>query len=45
MSNELRDFLRLSYTELEDMNLQAKEQRLKPRSHGDHPRRASQVPD
>ena len=28
MSNELREFLRLSYTELEEMNLQAKEQRL-----------------
>jgi glutamine synthetase len=28
MSNELHDFLRLSYGELEDLNLQAKEQRL-----------------
>ncbi|HSR07246.1 MAG TPA: glutamine synthetase beta-grasp domain-containing protein, partial [Bryobacteraceae bacterium] len=28
MSNELREFLRLSYTELEELNLQAKEQRL-----------------
>ena len=28
MSNELRDFLRLSYEELEEMNLRAKEQRL-----------------
>jgi len=28
MSNELHDFLRLSYRELEDLNLQAKEQRL-----------------
>jgi len=28
MSNELRDFLRLSYTELEDLNLKAKEDRL-----------------
>ncbi len=27
MSNELRDFLALSYTELEDLNLKAKEQR------------------
>src|SRR6478609_10758244 len=27
MANELRDFLALSYDELEDMNLQAKEQR------------------
>src|SRR6201998_2354832 len=29
MANELRNFLALSYDELEDMNLQAKEQRLK----------------
>src|SRR5919197_1380390 len=29
MSNELQDFLRLSYTELEELNLKAKEQRLK----------------
>ncbi|MGH9694854.1 MAG: glutamine synthetase family protein, partial [Bryobacteraceae bacterium] len=29
MSNELQDFLRLSYGELEELNLQAKEQRLK----------------
>ena len=28
MSNDLREFLRLSYGELEEMNLQAKEQRL-----------------
>src|ERR1700693_3890386 len=28
MSNELHDFLRLSYGELEDLNLHAKEQRL-----------------
>src|SRR5579862_7043457 len=28
MSNELREFLRLSYAELEEMNLQAKDQRL-----------------
>ena len=28
MSNELREFLRLSYNELEDLNLEAKEQRL-----------------
>jgi glutamine synthetase len=27
MANELRNFLALSYDELEDMNLQAKEQR------------------
>ncbi len=27
MSNELQDFLRLSYSELEDLNLHAKEQR------------------
>src|ERR1700736_5306535 len=27
MSNELQDFLRLSYSELEDLNLSAKEQR------------------
>jgi glutamine synthetase len=29
MSNELQDFLRLPYSELEDLNLQAKEQRTK----------------
>ena len=29
MSNELQDFLRLSYSELEDLNLKAKEQRIK----------------
>ena len=29
MSNELRNFLALSYDELEDLNLQAKEQRRK----------------
>jgi glutamine synthetase len=29
MSNDLQDFLRLSYGELEELNLQAKEQRLK----------------
>ena len=29
MSNELQDFLRLSYTELEELNLHAKEQRSK----------------
>src|SRR5450631_1458062 len=29
MSNELQDFLRLSYTELEELNLHAKEQRAK----------------
>ena len=29
MSNELQDFLRLSYGELEELNLEAKEQRLK----------------
>ena len=29
MSNELQDFLRLSYSELEDLNLHAKEQRTK----------------
>jgi len=29
MSTELQDFLRLSYAELEDMNLKAKEQRMK----------------
>ncbi len=29
MSNELQDFLRLSYSELEELNLHAKEQRLK----------------
>ena len=29
MSNELQDFLRLPYAELEDMNLYAKEQRMK----------------
>ena len=29
MSNETQNFLRLSYAELEDLNLQAKEQRLK----------------
>ncbi|HEY3937843.1 MAG TPA: glutamine synthetase family protein [Bryobacteraceae bacterium] len=29
MSNELQDFLRLPYTELEDLNLQAKEERSK----------------
>src|SRR5713226_3742852 len=29
MSNELQDFLRLSYTELEELNLHAKEQRTK----------------
>ena len=29
MSNELQDFLNLSYSELEDLNLQAKEQRSK----------------
>jgi len=28
MSNELQDFLKLSYSELEDRNLKAKEQRL-----------------
>src|SRR5260221_10724221 len=28
MSNELQDFLRLTYTELEDLNLKAKEQRM-----------------
>ena len=29
MNNELQDFLKLSYTELEDLNLKAKEQRTK----------------
>ena len=29
MSNELQDFLRLTYAELEDLNLKAKEQRMK----------------
>ena len=29
MSNELRNFLALSYDELEDLNLEAKEQRKK----------------
>src|SRR6185295_14683749 len=29
MSNELHDFLRLSYSELEDLNLHAKDQRMK----------------
>ena len=29
MSNETQNFLRLSYAELEELNLQAKEQRLK----------------
>src|ERR1035441_50104 len=29
MSNELQDFLRLSYSELEELNLKAKEQRVK----------------
>ena len=29
MSNELQDFLRLSYTELEELNLKAKDQRKK----------------
>ena len=29
MSNELQDFLRLSYAELEELNLRAKEQRMK----------------
>ena len=29
MSNELRNFLALSYDELEELNLQAKEQRMK----------------
>ncbi len=29
MSSELQDFLRLSYSELEDLNLRAKEQRMK----------------
>ena len=29
MSNELQDFLKLSYSELEDLNLHAKEQRTK----------------
>src|SRR5215472_2206200 len=29
MINDLQDFLKLSYAELEDLNLQAKEQRLK----------------
>src|SRR6266851_7683982 len=28
MSTELQDFLRLTYTELEDLNLKAKEQRM-----------------
>ncbi len=31
MSTELQDFLRLSYGELEDLNLKAKEQRMQAR--------------
>ena len=32
--NELQDFLKLSYGELEELNLEAKEQRHEPRADG-----------
>ena len=45
MSNQIRDFLSLSYGELEERNLAAKEQRNKARSARQDSGRAPQVPD
>ena len=45
MSNELQNHLELPYSELEELNLRAKEQRLEARSRGANPRRAPQVPE
>jgi len=43
MSTELRNFLSLSYDELEQLNLKAKEQRKKPRRAPQSSGRATQV--
>ena len=45
MSNELRDFLEIPYSELEELNLKAKEQRQEPRSNGEVAGGTSQVSD
>ena len=44
MSTELRNFLALTYDELEDLNLRAKEQRKNRVPAGQNPGRAAQVP-
>ena len=41
MSQDLRDFLSLSYGELEELNLNAKEQRNEPRSGRDRSRKSA----
>ena len=45
MSNELRDFLALSYEELEQLNLQAKEQRKESSCCPHDSGRTPEVPD
>ena len=45
MSNELRNFLALSYDELEELNLKAKEQRKNRVADAQDPRRAPEIPD
>ena len=44
MSSEYRNFLELSYEELEELNLKAKDQRKGPRRDGDAPGGAPEVP-
>ena len=45
MSNELRNFLTHSYDELEDLNLQAKEQRQDARCVGQDSGRSAPISD
>ena len=45
MPTELRNFLALPYDELEELNLQAKEQRTESRRGSQDPGRAPQIPD
>ena len=45
MSTELRNFLALSYDELEELNLKAKEQRKNRVAARQDPGRTPQVPD
>ena len=45
MSSEFRNFLELSYEELEELNLNAKDQRKKRVADRDAAGRADQVPD
>jgi glutamine synthetase len=45
MSNELRNFLALTYDELEELNLKAKGAAQEPRPYRQDPGRAAEVPD